>query len=687
LFIELREDSYLGKQGEEKPFMKLSLIEIKCFKNLIDQNLPVTTPCIGLVGLNESGKTNVLNAIRMLDWDYKPTHKDVSKLNDCVPCVIFHFVIPDDAQKKFSRKILEKMEEEPCTRFIGPDSVKVNSIRVTKTLSAENKRQSKITFDYDFDFKHAKNFSIISDDAAILQDLQIQVDNTTIVLKKGIVIETISIPEAYRKYFSELTKDSIYGIPEQYINKLVAESIPTVVYWEYDDKYLIPSEITYDELMEGEQPYEVSQPLFNMLMLPDELKIGGEDDLSERIEVWKTDASKRRKDSQIVNEEVNKYIKKIWKDYDQSFEIDLETEKITVHIKDPRSHRKNYYEMAERSQGFKTFVSFLLTNAAATHLDMLDNCVMVLDEPETHLHPSGVRFMRNELLNLAKDGNYVFYATHSIFMIDRENLRRHVIMEKIDERSVIKTVERDNITQESVIYEALGTRVDEFSISFRNVMFEGCLDRRMFQFFIDQCIKKKKNPFVDHDLLDGGGVKQIHKFFKDKIIPIGSKWQLILDNDKPAQQLVRLLKEIFPDGFGKTIEVTHYSDINGHELEDLLPHDIVQNAFNSALKRAIPDIEDTLNLRPRKVISEQINEFEGRFSIESSKKSDIEKNFKENLDQLIKEKLVEISKEKTIPNRADKFKETFTDYYAFVNGLVERQIELRLTEDLPCENQ
>jgi predicted ATP-dependent endonuclease of OLD family len=41
------------------------------------------------------------------------------------------------------------------------------------------------------------------------------------------------------------------------------------------------------------------------------------------------------------------------------------------------------------------------------------NKVILLDEPETHLHPSGQKYLRNELLKISEN-NLVIYATHSI---------------------------------------------------------------------------------------------------------------------------------------------------------------------------------------------------------------------------------------------------------------------------------
>ncbi len=60
------------------PHMNLKQIEIKCYKSLVDQVLTINDRCMGFVGLNESGKTNLLDAIRMLDWNIQPTQKDRS---------------------------------------------------------------------------------------------------------------------------------------------------------------------------------------------------------------------------------------------------------------------------------------------------------------------------------------------------------------------------------------------------------------------------------------------------------------------------------------------------------------------------------------------------------------------------------------------------------------------------------
>jgi predicted ATP-dependent endonuclease of OLD family len=71
------------------------------------------------------------------------------------------------------------------------------------------------------------------------------------------------------------------------------------------------------------------------------------------------------------------------------------------------------FEVDKRSDGFKQFVSIILNLSIENETGVLNNKVILLDEPETHLHPSGQKYLRNELLKISEN-NLVIYATHSI---------------------------------------------------------------------------------------------------------------------------------------------------------------------------------------------------------------------------------------------------------------------------------
>ena len=76
--------------------------------------------------------------------------------------------------------------------------------------------------------------------------------------------------------------------------------------------------------------------------------------------------------------------------------------------------------MDERSQGFKHFISLILHLSISNKKEKCKDQIIIIDEPENHLHPSGIRYMRDELIKIGKN-NYVFVATHSPFMIDNKN--------------------------------------------------------------------------------------------------------------------------------------------------------------------------------------------------------------------------------------------------------------------------
>ena len=56
--------------------MKLNRIQIKNFRSIKDVKISFDPPCRVLVGINESGKSNILNALALLSDDYNPVKKD-----------------------------------------------------------------------------------------------------------------------------------------------------------------------------------------------------------------------------------------------------------------------------------------------------------------------------------------------------------------------------------------------------------------------------------------------------------------------------------------------------------------------------------------------------------------------------------------------------------------------------------
>src|SRR5947208_3615912 len=109
-----------------------------------------------------------------------------------------------------------------------------------------------------------------------------------------------------------------------------------------------------------------------------------------------------------------KHMRSVWKDY-RGVTIALEPN--GPHIDASVRDEYNVFQFAKRSDGFKRFVTFLLLVSAKARTNELSDTLYLQDEPDTGLHPSGSRYLRDELIRISET-NYVVFSTHSIFMID-----------------------------------------------------------------------------------------------------------------------------------------------------------------------------------------------------------------------------------------------------------------------------
>lgn len=647
--------------------MKLIEINFNSFRSLKNENLVISNNCLSFIGLNEGGKTNVLTGIRTLNSDYVCTEEDISEIDGSKPNIDFIF----EPEKEDHEKIKEWMKQwfvdntfvrlQDC--FVLSGNI-INKIVKIRGLKDDNKELTNARIEWS---QNCKNNLVILDEDKWTSDEQITINEENISFKNAKILKRSQVSENYLDFYSDIDTNKLKDVLWSDFIKLLNSFIPKVVYWEYDEEYLIKPEITYEEFLEGDDPMHNNRPLYNIFISAAGLKIKDEGDLKNKIEEWKKNSGKRKRDELIIKTALNKHIRTVWEEYDQEIDIKLEEDKITVHVCDPKKSARNYYKMEQRSQGFQSFVSFLLTISLESKLKYLENYILILDEPEVHLHPSGVRFMKNELLKLAEN-NYVFFATHSIFMIDREELERHIITRKEGEMTFLQPVQKNTITQEAVLYEALGTTVDEFSMATNNIIFEGEADRKLFDFYDSECHKLKDRKYTNHSLFNGGGVQQIEKFFKSKIISKESKWLIILDNDGAGK---RVEEELSKNSFiSDNINFKYYGK-EGIELEDLLPKDILSKSLNEA----IDEFDDSHEFKgfSNNLIMPQIKEianiiFNQDPEIKNKSKAFVS-YFKNVLEKEIDKDLASIKSSKKTKDGIEKyFKKRYKKYVDFVNS-------------------
>ncbi len=374
-----------------------------------------------------------------------------------------------------------------------------------------------------------------------------------------------------------------------YISMAISDDwLPPVVFWESKEEYILKGETEFKDIKSASSLDSIPRPLVNLFRIG--LGIRTLDELKDRLEEVRTQSGERSRYAERINKNISAYLKSVWPDYDQQIRVSLERDRMRVEFYDPLASDAGHYTMEERSQGCQTFLSFLMTVGAEAKHGVIRNAVLLLDEPETRLHPSGVRFMLQELIRAAAHGNKVVYATHSVFMIDRDNYDRHVILKKENERTVIQPSKRERIgffMQEEVLYAALdfSPNHDFRSLETNNFVFEGDGDAILFESYYSKLIHQSQ-PFKYDTcgFYQGGKCTDIQRYFTTRQISISVKWIFIIDADKPATELKRFLEGKYRDYVGKNIFVFQYQKegIEAAELEDLIPTELIGEVAEKA---------------------------------------------------------------------------------------------------------
>lgn len=397
--------------------------------------------------------------------------------------------------------------------------------------------------------------------------------------------------------------------------------IPRVVYWEHGNKYILESETSFSSLLENDSFDTISRPLVNIFRIG--LGIKSISDLKEKISEMQNDGGERTRYQEAINDKVNRFIESVWKDYDQDLKISLERDQVRIQIYDPKNKGASYYNMEERSQGCKTFLSFLLTIGAEAEHEVIKDTILILDEPETHLHPSGVRFMLQELIKISEKNNLVMYATHSIFLIDRTKFDRHIMLKKENENTIIKPSNLGRIgyfMQEEVLYGTLDFDInrDFSSTNKNNFVFEGEGDVILFEHYYDKVLTKETErplPIKGTSFHQGGKCSDIQKYLINRPLQLGTKWIFILDKDQAANELKKFIEVKYKAYLGKDIFIFQYENnsknSNELELEDVMSSQFIIDTYIETNKQ----IGSSLNESTIKIYVNENNAFNSSFDL------------------------------------------------------------------------
>jgi predicted ATP-dependent endonuclease of OLD family len=440
--------------------MELKRVHIRNFRSIENCKLTFEHRCRILVGINEAGKTNILKALSLLSKDTKVDSKDKREFKDDEPIeqdayVDFYFQLNQTEKeiviKKASSKILAAFIDFPFATVDGQViDLSVLISNYMEVVYKVNINSKKKTFSVILSQDNIEAVNAIQKPLNALTD---DVFNTyhysPVILHELIAINTSDYPDIPKNYFTPLDKTDILKIIDFGISDVINDELPDCLMWDYDEKNLLPSQVSLSQFIQNP---DICIPLKNMFFL------AGIQDISKTISEYQQKTFGLRNLLERVSRLSSDHLHKVWQEYkDLQITLTINGDSIETAIRD----QYKLYDLSRRSDGFKRFVSFILLISTRAKSQDLTNTLLLYDEPEISLHPSGCRHLRDELIRIS-DNNYVIFSTHSIFMIDQNITNRHYIVIKDSETTSIKEVNESNITDEEVLYNALNYSIFQY---------------------------------------------------------------------------------------------------------------------------------------------------------------------------------------------------------------------------------
>lgn len=491
--------------------MQITSIKIENFKSIREIGFDLKkyggSYTTMLVGINESGKSNILEAISYFDspeseFDYNVIHNQKDSENNPVN---IQFSLSFENKNTYVDEVKKDIKDGELLDF--------EIEKIVKNICLQDGGDSFFE-DYDFEIERLTSGLFINHTREVTTNVQGR--------PATVDVYTLGKEDDETGAFQRLTKELFKELFGEKIKRIIEKYEPSVSLWTPSEKFLV-SEVDLNEFKEDIDSNIPLKHIFYIAGFSDDKKIKSE------IERASNDAS-RRKLGGILGRKTTEYIKSKW-NHDIIIDIEITDggTRCVVHVRDGgKANEFNYHQMTSRSEGFKQFVSLILSLSVETKFSSKKNNLILIDEPEIHLHPSGIRDLKKELLSIG-ESNYLFVSTHSPFLIDRKDKERNIIIKKNKFASTEKIVidKNTNIIDDEVLREAFGIEVYKDLLNSHNILVEGAADKKILQkaFLVKGC----ENYGITNG--HGSNIDTLASKLNDTDIPI----LIILDDDKDGK--------------------------------------------------------------------------------------------------------------------------------------------------------
>lgn len=536
--------------------MKLTKIKIINYKSIKSLDFDIkkygSSYTTMLLGINESGKSNVLDAMSFLntpkeEQEYYSLHNQKDDENKQVElCYYLEFDKGDD----YVDSLRSKVEGGDLLNFEITDIIKRVYLQHDKTLFSES---------YTYEIKKLSSDLFVNSTRNTVADAAEQKDNAEVYkISKSKDDDT----------FVELTIENFKSLFEKEVEAVISKHEPPVSYWKPSPEYLISTE----DLNTFAKDTKVKPALKNIFLLAGYDK---EPDIANVIATVSNGTQRSRLRSKL-EDSLNNYIKDVW-NHNIDIVVDItETGQFTLSIKDTGDDNKHdRLPISGRSEGARHFLSLILSLSIESKHSHRKNQLILIDEPEAHLHPSGIRDLSKELLRIGTN-NYLFVSTHSPFLVDKKKKERHIILKKNNLAFTDKSHINDHtsIIDDEVLREAFGLEVYKDLLNPHSILVEGASDKMLLQKTLSLKGDKQFGITNGH----GSNVDTLASKLNDVDISI----LVLLDDDDSGQSYKKKIIRIggsYSDKNVLTIRDLVGGIVAGGTIEDTLSKNYVESKF------------------------------------------------------------------------------------------------------------
>ncbi len=540
-------------------YKKFTILDYKGIKSLVlDLSLKPDYKIYTLVGLNESGKTTILEAINDFEFEVPEDKK--------------HLLIPKSAAGGFTGRV---------------------SIKAVIGITSEDKK--KIT---DFLSKKIKFKDVIIKDEFTLERVYSFTNSVPEVTPKRTYSPFISVKNTSRSKESELV-DQQESELWSYIKE---ELFPEIIFYrdflsKFPEKiWLTPGEgykeeyfsIIEDVLTSINPTYNVQGSILDRLSSPTNANTQALEAVENQVGA---------KISKVVFDAWNRIQKVSKKEIVAKTGHEGERYYIRLNVKEGQQT----YSVAERSLGFRWFFTFLLyTEFRKERIETSGEILFLLDEPASNLHQAAQQSLLDTFEKISNKARLV-YTTHSHHLVNPMWLNSaYIVKNKGLEYKENDDFDSSKTEVEAYTYRKFVSQYPTETSYFQPILdvldykpgmlehvpnvviTEGKFDYFVFKYFKDVVFQKEANNFC---VYPGQGATAL-----DLPIALYEAWgrgyMVLLDSDKEGRsQKIRYIKELSDADRIKTLEDIDpsFKNISTEDLFSAAEKVAITNEFNPSL--------------------------------------------------------------------------------------------------------